>query len=122
MKGRVAVVKRLKGKISEFRPWFDSSVPRLTTARTITEAFPETGDIWLKQLNIRNDSKVMKNVSRVMANGSSSDQNTLLATQEDLRFTPGISNFEVKPQQGLDPISFSFEFDWNPAGVSTSTQ
>ena len=122
MKGRVAVVKRLKGKISEFRPWFDSSVPRLTTARTITEAFPETGDIWLKQLNIRNDSKVMKNVSKVMANGSSSDQNTLLATQEDLRFTPGISNFEVKSQQGLDPISFSFEFDWNPAGVSTSTQ
>jgi hypothetical protein len=122
MKDRVAVVEAAQGKIREFRPWFDSSVPSLTTARAITKAFPETGEIWLKQLNIRNDSKNMKNVSKVMANGSSSDQNTLLDTQDKLRITSGISNFKGKSLQGSDPISFSFEFDWNPAGVSTSTQ
>jgi len=122
MKDRVAVVEAAQGKIREFRPWFDSSVPSLTTARAITRAFPETGEIWLKQLNIRNDSKDMKNVSKVMANGSSSDQSTLLDTQDKLRITSGISNFKGKSLQGSDPISFSFEFDWNPAGVSTSTQ
>jgi hypothetical protein len=115
MKNSVAVVETVQGKIREFRPWFDSSVPSLTTARAITRAFPETGEIWLKQLNIRDDSKVM-------ATGSSSDQNSLLATLDKLRITSGISNLELKSQQGSDPIFFSFEFDWNPAGVSTSTQ
>ena len=115
MKNSVAVVETVQGKIREFRPWFDSSVPSLTTARAITRAFPETGEICLKQLNIRDDSKVM-------ASGSSSDQNSLLATLDKLRITSGISNLELKSQQGTDPIFFSFEFDWNPAGVSTSTQ
>ena len=115
MKDSVAVVETVQGKRREFRPWFDSSVPSLTTARAITRAFPETGEIWLKQLNIRDDSKVM-------ATGSSSDQNSLLATLDKLRITSGISNLELKSQQGSDPIFFSFEFDWNPAGVSTSTQ
>jgi|GEM_PF-1136350 hypothetical protein len=115
MKDSVAVVETVQGKRREFRPWFDSSVPSLTTARAITRAFPETGEIWLKQLNIRDDSKVM-------ATGSSSDQNSLLATLDKLRITSGISNLELKSQQGSAPIFFSFEFDWNPAGVSTSTQ
>ncbi len=124
MKDSVAVVETVGGKISEFRPWHGSSVPRLTTARAITRAFPETGEIWLKQLNIRDISKDMniKDASKVMATGSSNDQNSLLATLDKLRITSGISNLELKSQQGTDPIFFSFEFDWNPAGVSTSTQ
>ena len=115
MKDRVAVVEAAQGKIREFRPWFDSSVPSLTTARAITRAFPETGEIWLKQLNIRNDSKVM-------ATGSSRDQNSLLAALRELRETSGISELELKSRQGSDPILFSLEFDWNPAGVSSPTQ
>jgi len=115
MKDSVAVVESVQAKIREFRPWFDSSVPSLTTARAITRAFPDTGGIWLKQLNIRNDSKVM-------ATGSSRDQNSLLAILDKLRITSGISNLELKSQQGSDPIFFSFEFDWNSSGVPTSTQ
>ncbi|MDC0065794.1 hypothetical protein OAK15_04980, partial [Verrucomicrobia bacterium] len=75
IKENVATVETVVGNIGEFRPWFDSSVPSLTTARAITRAFPKTGEIWLKQLNIRDDSKIM-------ANGSSRDQNSLLATLE----------------------------------------
>ena len=124
IKDSVAVVETVGGKISEFRPWHGSSAPRLTTARAITRSFPEKGDIWLKQLNIRDISKDtnIKDASKVMATGSSSDQNSLLATLDKLRSTSGISNLELKSQQGTDPIFFSFEFDWNPAGVSTSTQ
>ena len=116
---------KLSGKKNrEFRPWFDSSGPSLTTARAITRAFPETGEIWLKQLNIRDISKDMniKDASKVMATGSSRDQNSLLATLDKLRITSSISNLELKSQQGSDPIFFSFEFDWNPAGVSTPAQ
>jgi hypothetical protein len=117
MKDSVAVVETVQGKTREFRPWFDPSVPvpSLTTARAITRAFPETGEIWLKQLNIRDDSQVM-------ATGSSRDQNSLLATLDKLRITSGISNLELKSQQGSDPIFFSFEFNWNPAGISTPIQ
>ncbi|MCS5620521.1 MAG: hypothetical protein NZ656_01020, partial [Nitrospinaceae bacterium] len=117
MKEKVADVETVQGKIREFRPWFDPSVPvpSLTTARAITRAFPPTGKIWLKQLNIRNDSKIT-------ATGSSKDQNSLLATLVKLRSTSGISNLELKSQQGSDPISFSFEFDWNPAGVLAPAQ
>ncbi len=115
MKNSVAVVETVQGKIREFRPWFDSSVPSLTTARAITRAFPETGEIWLKQLNIRDDSKVL-------AKGSSRDQNSLLATWDRLLSTSGISNLELKSQQGSNPIFFSFEFNWNPAGISTPIQ
>ena len=115
MRDRVVAAENIRGKIREFRPWFDSSVPSLTTARAITRAFPETGEIWLKQLNIRDDSQVM-------ATGSSRDQNSLLATLDKLRITSSISNLELKSQQGSDPIFFSFEFDWNPAGVSTPAQ
>ena len=115
IKNSVVAVETVQGKIREFRPWFDPSVPSLTTARAITRAFPETGEIWLKQLNIRDDSKIT-------ANGSSRDQNSLLATLDKLRSTSGISNLELKSQQGSDPISFSFEFDWNPAGVLAPAQ
>ena len=115
MKDSVAAVETVQGKIREFRPWFDSLVPSLTTARAITRAFPETGEIWLKQLNIRD-------ASQVMATGSSRDLNSLLATLDKLRITSGISNLELKSQQGTDPIFFSFEFDWNPAGISTPAQ
>ena len=115
MRDRVVAAENIRGKIREFRPWFDSSVPSLTTARAITRAFPETGEIWLKQLNIRDDSQVM-------ATGSSRDQNSLLATLDKLRITSGISNLELKSQQGSNPISFSFEFDWNPAGVLAPAQ
>ena len=68
----------------------------------------------MKQLNIRDISKDMtsKDVSKVMATGSSNDQNSLLATLDKLRITSGISNLELKSQQGSDPILFSFEFDW----------
>ena len=115
MRGSVAVVETVQGKIHEFKPWFDSSVPSLTTARAITLAFPKTGEIWLKQLNIRDDSKVL-------AKGSSRDQNSLLDTWDRLLSTSGISNLELKSQQGSDPIFFSFEFNWNPAGISTPIQ
>jgi hypothetical protein len=124
MKEKVAAVETVGGKISEFRPWHSSSVPRLTTARAITRSFPETGEIWLKQLNIRDVSKDMniKDASKVMAAGSSRDQTSLLATLEKLRNRSGISSLELKSQQGTDPIFFSFEFDWNPAAISTSAQ
>ena len=124
MKEKVAAVETVWGKLSEFRPWHSSSVPRLTTARAITESFPETGEIWLKQLNIRDASKDMniKDASKVMATGSSKNQTSLLTALDKLRFTSGISSLELKSQQGTDPIFFSFEFDWNPAGISTSAQ
>ena len=112
MKDSVAVVETVQGKTREFRPWFNPSVPSLTTIGAITGAFPDTGEIWLKQLKIRNDSKVM-------ADGSSRTQNSLLTTLDNLRSTSGISNLKLKSRQGSNPISFSFEFDWNPAGVST---
>jgi hypothetical protein len=115
MKGSVAAVETVQKKNREFRPWFNSSVPSLTTIQAINEAFPKIGDIWLKQLKIRNDSKVM-------ADGSSKDQNSLLATLDELRSKPGISNLKLKSRQGSNPISFSFEFDWNPADVSTPAQ
>ena len=115
MKDSVAAVETVQGKIREFRPWFDSLVPSLTTARAITRAFPETGEIWLKQLNIRD-------ASQVMATGSSRDQNSLLAALNELRITSGISNLELKSQQGSDPIFFSLEFDWNPPSASAPTQ
>ena len=81
IKESVATVETVVGNIGEFRPWFDSSVPSLTTARAITRAFPKTGEIWLKQLNIKDDSKIM-------ANGSSRDQNSLWLHWK---------NFEVHP-------------------------
>ena len=117
MKEKVAAVETVQGKIREFRPWFDPSVPvpSLTTARAITRAFPPTGEIWLKQLSIRDDSKIT-------ATGSSKDQKSLLATLVKLRSTSGISNLELKSQQGSEPISFSFEFDWNPTGVLAPAQ
>jgi len=115
MKHQVAAAKKVQKKINEFQPWFDSSVPSLTTARAITKAFPETGDIWLKQLDI-------KDAAKVLATGSSRDQNTLVAILDKLRKTSGISDLELKSQQGSDPIYFSFEFDWNPPSAPASTQ
>ena len=115
MRDRVVAAENIRGKIREFRPWFNSSVPSLTTARAITRAFPETGEIWLKQLNIRD-------ASQVMATGSSRDQNSLLATLDKLRITSGISDLKLKSRQGSDPIFFSLEFDWNPPSASAPTQ
>ena len=55
---RVKVVKAAEAQIKTYRPWFDQSAPALRILRQLTEAFPETGVVTAKTIQIRNLSEV----------------------------------------------------------------
>lgn len=55
---RVKVVEAAENQIKTYRPWFDESAPALRILRQLTEAFPETGVVTAKTIQVRNLSEV----------------------------------------------------------------
>lgn len=53
MKPRVDKIEAVRQNVRTYRPWFDESAQSLAIATKITQAFPDTGTVWLKSLAIK---------------------------------------------------------------------
>ncbi len=111
--GKVGELEKIQGQIREFRGWFSLDFASLTTMKAVFEAFPETGEIWLKNFIIRDGNLVR-------CSGSAQYQSALLGLMDKLRSTPGIQNMELQQQQGNNPIFFAIEFTWTPGAEPVS--
>lgn len=106
IKSKVEELEKVQAQIREFRPWYKKDIPTLQALKAMFETFPETGDIWLKQLTI-------KNGTAIRCGGSALNRNAVLAVREKLMATPGISDLRELASGGGRPMTFSFQFIWN---------
>jgi hypothetical protein len=105
IQSEVDLLKARQQKIRQFRPWFEDRVEALEIAKTVTEAFPERGDVWTRSLEIQNQSEVI-------CTGFATSNDEYLKMFNALRATDGVQNLQIKQMRGDRPVQFSLSFDW----------
>jgi hypothetical protein len=109
MSAKVADLSALQDKVQRYRPWYDNSFPALTILRQVTMAFPDTGVVTAKAIEIHNGNLVS-------CSGIASDNGALLQMLGQLRATDGVSDVTVEQIRGKSPMQFTFDFQWNANG------
>ncbi len=102
---KVHDLENLQQQVKRFRPWYDDSVRSLSILRRLTEAFPESGDVTAKTIELRDNGSVI-------CTGTASDNTALLNTLDKLRATPDIVDVQVDQVRGKSPLQFTFNFQW----------
>lgn len=103
---KVGELEKIQSQIREFRSWYQDDYPTLVALKSIFEAFPERGEIWLKQMTVRKGNVVR-------CTGGATSSYAILDVRKRLLETPGISDLQELPSSGDNPIYFSFQFTWN---------
>jgi hypothetical protein len=109
MSAKVADLSALQDKIQRYRPWSDSSFPALTILRQLTTAFPDSGVVTAKAIQIHNGNQVS-------CTGIANDSSALLQMLNQLRAMNGVSDVTVEQIRGKSPMQFTFDFQWNENG------
>lgn len=107
MSKKVDELTAIQLQINQFRPWYDHSFRTLSILKQLTTAFPETGDVTAKTIEIRDGALVS-------CSGNARDQAAFLKTYSQLRAaTNTVSELKVDSMRGKAPMQFSFDFRWN---------
>jgi hypothetical protein len=109
MAARVKELEKVTEQIHQFRPWYDESARALVILRQLTQAFPETGVVTAKTVEIRE-------LNAVTCTGVARDNQELAKTMDRLSATAGISDFHRGPIRGKSPIQFTFDYRWSEGG------
>ncbi|MDK2971070.1 MAG: hypothetical protein PWP23_825 [Candidatus Sumerlaeota bacterium] len=109
MRDGVASVESYEKDIRAWRPWNDASAPSLDLLKSITEAFPVSGEVTASTLHI-------KDQTTVTCTGTATSASSFSRFQEALGARPGVSNLKVQQMRGDSPVQFSLSFTWNPRG------
>ena len=107
---QVKAAKGFQDQVRKYRPWFDNSVPSLSIPKSLAQAFPEGGTVWLKSLRI-------KDRTFATCTGSASNRSDWMSLLEKLGKDPGLDNLQVVQARGDAPISFTFTFRRKGAAV-----
>jgi hypothetical protein len=107
---KVTELQKLEDQVRQYRPWYDDSLVGLTILKYLTEAFPETGIVTAKSLEIREPGLVT-------CSGTTRDQQSLAKTLERLRGLGRVSDLRVIQIRGKSPMQFTFDFRWNEGGL-----
>jgi len=93
MSSEVVGLNKIQDKVNKYQPWSDRNVTGLTILKQIATAFPETGDVTVKSLEIRDlNTIICTGVARSMA--------SLTSTQGKLRQTKGIVDVNLVNSRG----------------------
>jgi hypothetical protein len=113
--GMAVKVHELDGvqqEIRQFRPWYDDSLRGLTILRQLTAAFPETGIVSAKTVEIRD-------MNTVTCTGVTQDNQALIKVLEQLRASGSVTDLRLSNIRGTKPpLQFTFDFHWNEGGKS----
>lgn len=105
IKDEVEHLQEIQDAIRSRRPWVDTDPDRLEILRTLTEAFPETGSIWVRSLEIRESDLVE-------CTGFARTTRDYLAMLEKLRTASGVTALQIGQVKGGNPVQFSFQYIW----------
>ncbi len=111
MSARVGELEKIQDNIRQYRPWYDDTFHSLTILHQLTLAFPETGVVTAKTIDIREDGSVS-------CSGNAQDNPSLLAMQAKLNRTPGVSDLHLTQVRGKAPMQFTFEFKYGGANAN----
>lgn len=112
MSARVHELEGLQQQIRQFRPWYDDSLRGLTILKQLTAAFPETGIVSAKTVEIRD-------MNTVTCTGVTQDNPSLLKVLEQLRASGVVTDLRLSNIRGTKPpLQFTFDFHWNEGGKS----
>jgi hypothetical protein len=107
---KVKELTQIQSQISQYRPWFDETVRGLTILRGITDAFPQTGEVTAKTIEIRD-------LQTITCTGTARSSQALLKVLQQLRSNPQFRDAHPGPMRGQAPaIQFSFTCAWNEGG------
>jgi len=108
MEVQVGELEALQQRIRTYRPWFDESIPTLKLIRHLTTAFPEQGDVWVKELDIREPAQVL-------CSGFARSNRAWLDMYEKLRTSPEVKDLTVEQVREDRQLQFSFKYRWEEA-------
>ncbi len=112
MAAKVHDLEGLQQQIRQFRPWYDNSLRGLTILRQLTTAFPETGVVSAKTVEIRD-------MNTVTCTGVTQDNLALIKVLDQLRASGNVSEVRLSNIRGTKPpLQFTFDFHWNEGGKS----
>lgn len=118
---RFLEVAAIQENVRRFRPWFDDSAQSLRIIRSLTEAFPEDGDVWARTLEIKVPPDFGRGASEasrpaglvVKCTGRARSTQQWLDVLQQLGKTKGVTNLHAGPLTGKDPLQFEVSFGWN---------
>lgn len=101
----VGELEDIQNRIRQFRPWFDDAPLALSLLADLTEAFPETGEVWTRRIEIKENRTVA-------VAGMAGDHAALMAVLDRLRADPSVGGVQVRQLHGERPVQFAFSFVW----------
>jgi hypothetical protein len=106
MEPQVKELQDAQQQIRKYRPWFDESFRGLRILRKLTEAFPEDGVVFAKNVEIRD-------LSTVNCSGTARDNQSYLRLIDQLRAAKEVTGLKTDSLSGQSPtIQFTFNFQW----------
>lgn len=105
----VVELTKIRDQVRQYRPWYDDSVRSLSILKRMTEAFPQTGAVSAKTIELREPA-------RVTCSGTALNREALIKVLDDLRRTREISSVHIEMTRGNTPLEFTFNFQWVGAG------
>jgi hypothetical protein len=110
MSAKVLELQGVQSQIQQFQPWFDDTFRDLAILRQLTLAFPETGVVTAKTIQIEGGNTVS-------FSGNAQDNASLLAMQTQLRNADGVSGLKLDLLHGKNPMQFTFHFQYGNGGA-----
>ncbi|MBM3901844.1 MAG: hypothetical protein FJ379_07125 [Verrucomicrobia bacterium] len=109
MSAKVRRLETLQQKIRQFRPWAPESPRALQILEGLTQAFPETGSVTARSIEIRQ-------AGDIVCTGTASESASLLRMLEKLQALPSVSALHSEQIRGKSPLQFQVNFRWEEAG------
>ena len=106
IKTRVTELQKDTANIEKYRPWFDQSFGALTILAKLTSAFPETGSVTVKSIEIRD-------LSTVSAHGTATTMVAFNVMRESLGRIPGVVELHSETA-GNPQIQYNLAYQWQP--------
>ena len=101
----VAEITSLQDRIRQFRPWFDPAPHGVHAMAGLVAAFPESGEVWARSVELKDDS-------RVVCAGFARTEAARMEFVDRLRAQPGVANLQTGPVLGENPVQFIVNFTW----------
>ena len=108
---QVTEAKYAADQIRKYRPWFDESFRGLRILRELTQAFPDTGVVTAKTVEIRD-------LSPVTCSGVD-DRQAVLNVMDKLGVAEGVTDLNPESIHGQSPgvqFTLTFQFEGAPSG------
>jgi hypothetical protein len=103
MSAQAGELDAIQLNLQKYQPWYDRNFRGLEIMKEITAAFPEDGTVTAKTLEIRD-------LNTIVCNGVARSTLALLAVEDQLRRTSGITAVRVPQVRGHAP---AFQFTMN---------